>query len=392
MSRLQRPCIAGIGQSEFRRWGGIQDRSQFQVTAEAVLAAIADAGLQPDDIDGFTSFANDANEATAMQVALGIPALRLSAMVWGGGGGGTTGAVSLASAAVEAGHARNVVVYRGLCQGQSRRFGRFVGGRPHASFCNPFGLYAPAQMLALLVRRHMHLYPSVREEHLAEIALNARANANRNPRAIMHDRPLTRDDYFAGRMIASPFRLFDCCLESDGACAVVVTSHERARDAGARSVDLLAVAHGSGPGWGSGPLGSQNMPEADYDSTNNRRIARELFAKAGLAPADIDVAQIYDHFSGMVLLALEDFGFCGPGESGDFVTERGIRWDTGALPLNTSGGHLSEAYVHGMNHLVEGVRQLRGDSTAQVAGARTCLVTGGLGVAPTGGLILGVDA
>jgi len=152
------------------------------------------------------------------------------------------------------------------------------------------------------------------------------------------------------------------------------------------------VAHGSGPGWGSGPLGSQNMPEADYDSTNNRRIARELFAKAGLAPADIDVAQIYDHFSGMVLLALEDFGFCGPGESGDFVTERGIRWDTGALPLNTSGGHLSEAYVHGMNHLVEGVRQLRGDSTAQVAGARTCLVTGGLGVAPTGGLILGVEA
>jgi acetyl-CoA acetyltransferase len=384
-------CIAGIGQSEFKRWGGITDRSQFQVTAEAILQAIDDAGLAPEDIDGFTSFANDANEGAMMQVALGIPELRFSAITWGGGGGGTSGAVSLAVAAVQSRQAKNVVVYRGLCQGQSRRFGRFVGGRTHASFVNPYGLYAPAQMLALLVQRHMHLYP-VREEHLAEIALNARANANRNPRAIMHDRPLTRDDYFNARMIATPFRLYDCCLESDGACAAVVTSRERARDLDAKPVDILAAAHGSGPGWGSGPLGSQNMPLDDYDSTNNRRIAKELFAVAGLAPADIDVAEIYDHFSGMVLLALEDFGFCGRGESGDFVMNEGIRWDTGRLPLNTSGGHLSEAYVHGMNHLLEGVRQLRGESTAQVADAKTCLVAAGLGVAPTGGVILGRSA
>jgi acetyl-CoA acetyltransferase len=388
---LFKTCIAGIGQSEFRRWGGIKDRSQFQVTAEAILQAINDAGLKPEDIDGFTSFSNDANEATMMQVALGIPELRLSAMTWGGGGGGTSGAVSLAVAAVEARHAKNVVVYRGLCQGQSRRFGRFVGGRTHASFVNPFGLYAPAQMLALLVRRHMHLYP-LREENLAEIALNARANANRNPRAIMHAKTLSEDDYYNARMISTPFRLYDCCLESDGACAVVVTSRERARDMKSKSVDILAVAHGSGPGWGSGPLGSQNMPAEDYDSTNNRRIAKELFAAAGLTPADIDVAEIYDHFSGMVLLALEDFGFCGRGESGDFVMSEGIRWDTGRLPLNTSGGHLSEAYVHGMNHLIEGVRQLRGESTAQVANAQTCLVTAGLGVAPTGGVILGRSA
>ncbi|MDB6000663.1 MAG: hypothetical protein JWP52_2362 [Rhizobacter sp.] len=385
---MLKTCIAGVGQSEFRRWGGITDRSQFQVTAEAILQTIADAGLRPEDIDGFTSFSNDANEATLMQVALGIPELRLSAMTWGGGGGGTTGAVSLAVAAVQARQASNVVVYRGLCQGQSRRFGRFVGGRTHGSFTNPFGLYAPAQMLAMLVQRHMHLYP-VREEHLAEIALNARANANRNPRAIMHGKALAMSDYLNARMIATPFRLYDCCLESDGACAVVVTSQDRARDMKARPVDILAVAHGSGPGWGSGPLGSQNMPAADYNSTNNRRIAKELFAAAGLTPADVDVAEIYDHFSGMVLLALEDFGFCGVGESGDFVTSEGIRWDTGRLPLNTSGGHLSEAYVHGMNHLIEGVRQLRGESTAQVADAKVCLVTGGLGVAPTGGLLLG---
>lgn len=390
MSRSAGTCIAGVGQSEFRRWGGIQDRSQFQVTAQAVLAAIEDAGLAPEEVDGFTSFANDANEGPLMQVALGIPELRLSGMTWGGGGGGTAGAVSLAVAAIESGQANNVVVYRGLCQGQSRRYGRVASGRTHGSFTNPFGLFAPAQMLAMLVRRHMHRYP-LREEHLAEIALNARANANRNPRAIMHGRTLSLEEYFAGRMIAEPFRVYDCCLESDGACAVLITSSRRARDLKRQPVEILAVAHGSGPGWGSGPLGSQNMPEDDYDSTNNRRIAKELFAMAGLTPAQIDVAQIYDHFSGMVLLALEDFGFCGRGEAGDFVMTRGIRWDSGRLPLNTSGGHLSEAYVHGMNHLIEGVRQLRGESTAQVAGARTCLVAAGLGVAPTGGVILGAE-
>jgi acetyl-CoA acetyltransferase len=234
----------------------------------------------------------------------------------------------------------------------------------------------------------MHRYP-VTEEHLAEVALSTRENANRNPRAIMHRKPLSREAYFSSRMIATPFRLYDCCLESDGACAVVITTKERARDIPGEAVDILAVAHGSGPGWGSGPLGSHNMPEADYDSTNSRRLARELFDRAGLTPNEIDVAQIYDHFSGVVLMALEDYGFCEPGDSGAFVEEGNIRWPEGRLPINTSGGHLSEAYVHGMNLVAEGVRQIRGKSTSQVNEARTCLVTGGLGVSPTSGLILG---
>lgn len=382
-------CVVGIGESEYTRWGGIQNRSQFQVTAEAILAAVKDAGLSCNDIDGFTSFSNDANEAPLMQIALGMPQLRFSSLVWGGGGGGSCGAVALAVAAVESGQADVVVAYRGLCQGQSRRFGKFGQGRTHGNFVHPFGLFAPAQMIALLVQRHMHLYPRFREEHLAEIALSTRANANRNPRAIMYAKPMSEHDYYAARMIASPLRLFDCCLESDGACAVIVTSRERARDLPQKAVDILAAAHGSGPGWGSGALGSQNMPEADYDSTNARRLARELFAHAEVAPKDIDVAQIYDHFSGMVLMALEDYGFCGPGESGDFVSDGNIRWPDGGLPINTSGGHLSEAYVHGLNLVVEGVRQLRGESTSQVPDAKTCLVTGGSGVAPTSALILG---
>lgn len=391
MTQKRQACIVGIGQSRYTRWGGTMDKSQFQITAEAIVGAANDAGIPVRDIDGFTSFSNDANDAALMQVALGIPDLRYAAQVWGGGGGGSCGAVSLAVAAVESGHADVVVAYRGLCQGQSRRYGKFGQGRTHGNFVHPFGLFAPAQMLALLVRRHMHLHPSIGEEHLAEIAVSGRANANRNPNAVMHGKPMTRDDYFASRMIASPLRLFDCCLESDGACAVIVTHMGRARDLRQKPVRILSAAHGSGPSWGSGALGSHNMPELDYDSTNGRRLAAELFGKAGIRPADIDVAQIYDHFTGMVLMTLEDYGFCGPGESGDFVSTGNIRWPDGGLPINTSGGHLSEAYVHGLNLVVEGVRQMRGTSTSQVSDAQTCLVTGGSGVAPTSALILARD-
>ena len=273
-----------------------------------------------------------------------------------------------------------------------RRFGRFGEGRTHGNFVHPYGLFAPAQMLALLVRRHMHLYPEIREEHLGMIAVNARANAQRNPAAVMHGRTMTLDDYFASRYIAEPLRLFDCCLETDGACAVIITTRERARDLRQTPVRILASKHGSGPGWGSGPLGSQNMPEADYNSTNSRRLAKELFDAAGVTPADIDTAQIYDHFSGMVLMALEEYGFCAPGESAAYVAEGHIRWPDGRMPLNTSGGQLSEAYVHGLNLVNEGVRQLRGHSTSQVKDAQTCLVTGGLGVSPTSAIIIGRDA
>lgn len=386
---VNRACIVGIGQSEFTRWGGIADRSQFQITAEAILTALDDAGLMTSDVDGFASFSNDSNDAPLMQVALGVPELRWSSMVWGGGGGGSIAALSHACSAVESGQANVVVVYRGLCQGQTGRFGKIGQGRihGHGNFVDPFGLFAPSQMLALLARRFMHLYP-ITHDHLAEVVLNARANANRNPKAVMYKRPLSREAYFAARWISEPLRLFDCCLETDGACAVVVTTRQRAQDLRPQPVAVLAVGHGSGPGWGSGPLGSHNMPEDDYPSTNSRRLATRLFTEAALKPNDIDVVQFYDHFSPLVLMALEDYGFCGRGESGDFVAAGSIRSD-GKLPINTAGGLLSEAYVHGLNLLTEGVRQLRGESTTQIADARTCLVTGGLGVSPTSGVILG---
>lgn len=388
MRSERKACLVGLGQSEYTRWGGIKDRTQFQVTAQAVAAAIRDAGLRPTDIDGFASFSDDANSAPQMAVALGVPNMRWMSMVWGGGGGGSIGALSQAVAAVESGQAEAVVVYRGLCQGQSRRFGKAYAARPAGSFVNPFGLFAPPYMLALLVQRFMHLYP-ITELHLAEVALNARANANRNPKAVMYDKPLSLAQYLEGRWISEPLRLYDCCLETDGACAVVVTTRERARDLKQPLIEVLGSVHGSGPQWGHGPLGSHNMPDADYASSNSRGLAKTLYARAGVSPADIDVAQIYDHFSGLVLMALEEFGFCGPGESGAFVESGAIRWDSGKLPINTSGGQLSEAYVHGMNLLAEGIRQLRGESTSQVPDARVCLVTGGLGVSPTSSAIIG---
>lgn len=387
MKSLSRKAhIVGVGESIYTKWGGIQDKTQFQLTAESIVAALADAGLEVADADGLTSFSNDANDAPLMAVALGLRQLRYSAMVWGGGGGGSAGSVAQACAAVESGQAEIVVAYRGLCQGQGRRFGRFGAGRVHGNFVHPFGLFAPAQMLALLVQRYFY-ETGGNPDALAEIALSGRANANRNPRAVMHGRELTRDQYFASRWIAEPLRLFDCCLETDGAAAVVVTTAERAADLDTASIEIAAAVHGSGPGWGSGPLGSHNMPDADYASSNSRLVARDLFSRAGLAPSDIDVAQIYDHFSGLVLMALEDYGFCERGEAPDFVKSGAIRHD-GSLPINTSGGQLSEAYMHGMNLVIEGVRQLRGISTTQVADARTCLVTGGLGVSPTSALIL----
>jgi acetyl-CoA acetyltransferase len=381
-------CIVGIGQTEFAKWGTINDRSEFQLACEAVIAAAADANLPCSDIDGFASYANDANEPSIMQMALGSKQVRFASMAWGGGGGGACAAVAHAAAAVSSGVAHYVVAFRGLCQGQSFRFGQAHPWAPGSNFIFPFGLFAPPQMMALQVRRHMIEYGTTAEQ-LAAVAMACSANAGRNPKAVMRDRPLTLERYLASRMIAEPLRLYDCCLESDGACAVIVTTMERAADLGVVAVPILAAGQGSEAGWGTGALGGFNMPAEIYCSANSRTLARELYARAGVGAAEIDVAQLYDDFTGMVLMSLEDFGFCAAGEGGPFVAAGHIAWPDGTLPINTSGGNLAEAYIHGFNLVLEGVRQMRGGSTSQVAHAETCLVTGGPAVGPTSALILG---
>jgi acetyl-CoA acetyltransferase len=387
-SSARQACVAGIGETEYRRWGGFTDRSEADLACEAIRNCITDAGLTLQQVDGLCSFGNDRNEPSYLQDALGLPALRFASMVWGGGGTGSCGAIHHAAVAVESGAADYVVVLRALCQGQSRRLGKFNPVRPGNNFLAPFGMLAPPIMLAPLVQRYMHEH-GITTTQLAQVALSGRDNAQRNPRAVMHGRPLTMETYMAARMIADPLRLYDCCQENDGACALLVTSLERTRDLKQRPARILASAQGSNPGWGTGALGTHNMPVDEYGGGNGGFAARQVFAKAGLVPGDVDVAQIYDHFSGLVMMSLENFGFCGRGEAGGFVADGHIRWPHGSLPINTSGGHLSEAYIHGLNLAVEGVRQIRGSSTSQVPDAQICLVTGGLAVPPCSAVILG---
>ncbi len=381
------PCVVGIGHTRYTKWGETRDRSEFALACEAIVNAAADANVPLREVDGVASYSNDRNDPSMLQHALGMTQVRFASMVWGGGGGGAAGGLAHAAAAIVSGQASYVAVFRALCQGQQFRFGQFHPWTPETSFTAPFGLFSPPQMAALIVQRHMHVYGTTSEQ-LGRVAIACRAHAQRNPHAVMRGRPLDMTAYLASRMIASPLRLPDCCLESDGAAAVVVTSVERARDLGRPIVEILAAGQGSEDGWGSGFLGGHNQPVERYTSGNARVLARELYARAGVTPHDVDVAQVYDAFTGTVLISLEDYGFCAPGESGAFVEAGHIDWPHGSLPINTSGGNLSEAYIHGFNLTLEAVRQLRGESTSQVAGARVCLVTGGQGVSPVSGAIL----
>jgi acetyl-CoA acetyltransferase len=398
--------IVGVGESRYTRWGRIGDVTEHALACQAIQRAVADAGLSMDDVDGLASFAEDRNEAVFLAAELGLPTLRFGNMVWMPGGGGGCAAVANAAMAVETGQAEVVVVYRSLCQGQFFRFGNPVPVQSTAvepppptvqqanslmlasmGFSLPYGLLMAAAAYALPVRRHMHLYGTTSEQ-LGAIAVTFREHASRNPRAVMGGRPMTLEDHQASPMIADPHRLFDCCLESDGACALVVTRAERARDLAKPPVEILASEQGAPRGYAFGPFTNASVADALYATGGCEEMAGRLWGKAGLRPSDVDVAQIYDHFTGCVLMQLEDYGFCKRGEGGPFVESGALSWKGGSLPTNTHGGSLSEAYIHGLNHVVEGVRALRGESTSPVEGAEVCLVTSAACV-PSSGLLLG---
>jgi acetyl-CoA acetyltransferase len=384
-----RAAIIGIGQTAFSKQSG---KTEHRVACEAIAAAIADAGLRPQDIDGIVRYDIESNTELAVIYSLGIPHLRFFAGVTSGGGA-VCGTIVLAAMAVTTGQATNVVCFRARNRGKRSASGpgKFAGGRPWEKtppqltdayqYHIPFGLVTPAQEMALIYRRHMHEYGTT-TEHFGMVAVAQRAHAVRNPNAVMR-RPLTLADHENSRWIAEPLRLLDCCLETDGACAVVVTAAERARDAPHPPAYVLAGAQAEGP---------IHIQLADYfqhcrEETGGRAVARQLYAMAGVTPADIDAAMFYDHFSPAVLLSLEDYGFCERGGSGPFVAAGNIAWPSGVLPVNTHGGSLSEAFIHGYNHLLEGVRQIRGTSACQVPDAELVLVTSS-NTDPTGAIIL----
>jgi acetyl-CoA acetyltransferase len=390
MTLKDRTCIVGVGTTAYGKRGEFYGRSQVDQIREALDLALAESGLDRKEIDGFCSFAVDANDPSLLAPALGIPNVNFSNLVFGGGGGGTCAAVANAAAAIVAGLAHTVVVYKVITQPPHARFGAAYGSAqvavdPNSDFHRPFGLVSPAQFFALLFRRHMHMY-GTSTRHLAEVAVATRAHAARNPKALRRE-PMTIADHQASRMIADPFRLLDCCQENDGGGVIVVTSAERARDLAQRPVYISAGAQGGDSLWGQG-LTSQNAPDDLYATAGHAHLARRLYEMAGVGPSDIDVALLYDHFSGMVILQLEDYGFCARGEGGAFVEDGGIRWPDGRLPVNTHGGNLSEVYLLGITHVIEGVRQLRGTSTVQVPDAEIALVTAGPSNLPTSSLIL----
>lgn len=384
--RLQ-PCIVGVGETAYAKRGGLSDRTELSLCVEAINAAAADAGISASEIEGFTSFGFERHEPAIVQAALAAPLLRYASIVWGGGGGGCSGAVMLAAMAVATGQCRYAVVYRSICQGQYERYGQYRARPLWGGFVAPYGLMSPGMMVALTYRRFMEECGTT-AEHLAEVAMTARANAQSNPRAVMNGRPLTREEYFASRMVADPFRLYDCCLETDGACALIVTTAELADQLQGPAVPILAAAQASGPRWTLGPMGSHNMPVEDYATTNSREVAKAIYAQADLTPGDIDVAQIYDAFTGLIPMGLTDYGLCERSEVASFIESGALR-QGGRLPINTAGGLHSEAYLHGLNLVIEATRQARGTAVLQVPGVRHSLVTSGGGTGHKSALILG---
>jgi acetyl-CoA acetyltransferase len=384
-----RCAIAGIGATDFSRNSG---RSDLTLAVQAALAACTDAGMEPREIDGIVRCDMDTVRPNDLAHALGIPELTFWAET-GPGGTAPPAMIGLAVAAILSGQATTVLCFRELNGRSGQRYGQartgdtqaVGGGGTYDEYFAPHGLLTPGHIFALMAQRHMHEY-GTRAEDLGSIALVCRARARANPAAQMHDRPLTMEDYLYARMIAEPLRLLDFCLETDGAAAVIVTSTERAKDLRPPPVLIRAVAQSSIPDPQPGVQFPVLMRES-ITTLPGHAVARTLYGRAGIGPEDIDVAQLYDCFTITVLMQLEDWGFCKKGEGGPFAASGALDLD-GVLPINTGGGHLSEGYIHGMNHILEGVRQIRGESTSQVPGAEHCLVTA-TPLPPGSALILG---
>jgi acetyl-CoA acetyltransferase len=383
-----RVAVVGVGETVYYKHGRSPD-AEFKMALQAILSACDDAGISPREIDGFSSFGEERSEAARLASALGLPHLRTAVMQWGGGGGGSCAAVANGAAAIVSGLADCVVAFRSLAQGQYGRYGESAATDTlsgERAYLVPYGVISPPQRFAMRVRRYMHEH-GIRQEALRAVALASYHHAQSNPRAVMHGKPLDAQTYDASRWIVEPFHLYDCCLESDGAAAVVLVSAERARDLPNAPVYVLGAAVGSGYRFATPAHNS-----VEYASANLRTVAQDLYRMAGLGPSNVDVVQSYENFTGGVVMALIEHGFCRPEEANEFLTLDNLLAPDGCLPLNTSGGNLAECYVHGFELVIEAVRQVRGTSTAQARRHDVVLVIGAPMVAPTSSLLLGSAA
>ncbi len=377
-----RAFIAGYGMTEITKNSGI---SEYQLSLRAIRAALDDAGLSPEDVDGLIAYNSDSSDPVYLAHGLGIQALNFSTNTpWGGGG--LCAMFELAALAVGAGHAQAVVIYRGFNGRSTQRYGRpedYADIHFRFPFTIDYGLIAPAHRFALNMHRYMQ-NQGLTNEDLAAVTVQSRKYAANNPRAVFYKKPITVDDHQSSAWVSEPvLRVFDCCLETDGGAAAVVIGEElrnRVKDGGVR---IHASANGQSPAvevpGGMFGDGCGNILETDI-------VAEKLWARSGMKPADMDAAIMYDNFTPFMLMQVESMGFCKPGQAADLYRNGGCDLD-GEIPVNTHGGQIGEGYIHGLNNVGEAVRQLRGTADNQIKGAKSVLLTGGPGT-PTSGMIL----
>lgn len=380
-------AIVGVGNTEFSKNSG---RSELQLSCEAVRAALDDAGLKPSDVDGMTTFTMDTTDEIELARAVGIGDLKFYSRV-PHGGGAATGTIHQAVMAIASGMCETVVCYRGLNGRSGHRFSEGVSGdivtadAIHWGWYIPSGLMTPASWVAMYTMRYQHLVGKSIQDAMFEVAYTTRQHGATNPAAMFYDKPFDRAEYDAQKKIVDPLKLYDCCLESDGASAVVITKAEKAKDCKNGGVLIKGVGQAAAANMESMTSYYRDeiaaIPSMDI-------AAKQAYEQSGLTPDDIDAAIIYDAFTPIVMWQLESWGFCDRLGAPDFITDGNLRLD-GRLPCNTHGGQLSEAYIHGVNGIVEATKLVRGTSVNQPKkDVNHALVTSGVGV-PTGGALLG---
>jgi len=372
-------AIAGIGATEFSKESG---RSELQLAAECAKAACDDAGVDPRDIDGMLTFTLDNSDEVTLARCLGVRDLAYTARI-PGGGAAAVATIYQAMALVNAGLCKNVLIWRAMNERSQYRFGQNQSGGSYSAgngtgsllWCVPFGAMTPGTWESLAAQRYMQRY-GIKNEDFGRVSVVQRQYAARNPKAWFYDKPITLDDHQNARWIVEPvLRLFDCCQESDGGQAILVTSLERARDLRQPAVKIIGACQ-------SIPYNVEVISNYYHDADlalmpEAEGTAQRLYAQTGFKPDDIQAAMLYDAFTPQVFKQLEAFGFCKRGEARDFVAAGNLELD-GRLPVNTNGGLIGEAYIHGMNSIAEMVRQVRGSAVNQVAKVEHVLVSSGM--------------
>ena len=385
-----RASIAGLGTTEFSKNSG---RTEIRLAMEATLAALADAGIDPSEVDGFSSYSIDKVPEYEIARLLGANNIKFFSQV-PHGGGAACAPILHAAMAVATGIAKTVVVYRAMNERSWYRFGNGnygFGSSPIVENVNygwymPYGFHTPAAWVGMFAQRYMHAYGATSED-FGRVAVAARDFAATNPAAFFHGKPITLEEHQASRWICEPLHLLDCCQESDGAVAMVITSTERARDMKQKPVIIKGAAQGLSDGQ---QIMTSYFRKDITGLPEMGLVAKQLWQQSGLSAEDIQTAVIYDHFTPFVLPQLEEFGFVKRGEAKDFI-RAGEHARGGKLPINTHGGQIGEAYIHGLNGVAEGVRLVRGTSTNQPANVDHVLVTAATAV-PTSAAILSRDS